>query len=406
MDSLIKVIAGALDIVEIELLGASTNHCKRIAVLCAKMGKFLGKTPDEITALVVCAMLHDNALTEYILYERLGKTNNPEIKKHCEFGQRNVDTLHLNTNVKNFIFYHHERADGKGPFGIKEGEGPLEAELISIADSLDLSFHFQLLEQEKLSFVRRYITDNIGKLFSQTAANAMLEILDWPTVLSLRNDTINETAATTIDPWVVNIETDTMFGLACFMAKIIDCKSVFTSVHSTQIANKAWFMSGYYKYDHTERAKLYLAAALHDIGKLAIPTAILEKPGKLNDEEFTIIKEHVRLTYEWLKDVEGFSYICAWASDHHEILTGGGYPFGKKADELDFNSRLLACIDIYQAVSETRPYHKARDHSSTMKILYGIANRGEIDAGIVKDIDIALAPYDGINLPPPEKCSN
>jgi len=404
MDSLITTIATMLDIVESELLGASTNHGKRIAVLCAKMGKLLGKTSEEITALVTCALLHDNALTEYILAERTGKNrqHDPAMKKHSVYGQRNVDVLHLKTSVKDVILYHHERADGKGPFGIRSGEGPLDAELLAIADAIDVAYHLQRMSPEKLPAIQDTITKNIGKHYSKTAAELMLEVLDQSTLFSLKDDAIHETAATVFIPWVVEIEAETIFGLACFMSKIIDCKSVFTQQHSSQIANKAWFMSGYYKYSHAERVKLYLAAALHDIGKLATPTAILEKPRKLTDAEFSIMKEHVRITWELLKDIEGFHDISIWAAAHHEKLDGSGYPHERNAGELDFNSRLMACIDIYQAVSEERPYHPKRNHKDTMRLLHVIANSGKIDGDIVKDIDIALAPYDGQCLPSPE----
>ncbi|MDR0321932.1 MAG: HD domain-containing protein [Treponema sp.] len=402
MDSLIKAIVTALDIVEGDLLGASTNHGKRIAVLCAKMGERLGKSPDEITSLAVCALLHDNALTEYIMSERIGGFHDPAMKKHCEYGQRNVDTLQLKTGVKDFILYHHECADGSGPFGIKEGEGPLEAELITIADSLDVSCHLQGLEPEDLPDIHRVIAKRTGRLYSTAASKAMLEILDLPMLCSLKDDVIVETAKTAIPSWIVNADEKICFNLAGFISRIIDYKSVFTCRHSTQIANKAWFMGEYYKYEAEERTKLYLAAALHDIGKLATPLAILEKPDKLSNTEFLIIKEHSRLTWELLKEIEGFETICTWASSHHEKLDGSGYPFGKKADELDFNSRLLTCIDIYQAVSEDRPYHPGRNHRDTMEILCEMANNGKVDSVIVTDMDIALAPYDGGDLPSPQ----
>jgi len=401
LDSLIKSIAAALDCVEQELLGASTNHGKRIAVLCAKMGKVLGKNPEEIMSFALCALLHDNALTEYILAQRTGAHYDPVMKKHCEYGQRNVDTLGFKTNVKDFILYHHERADGKGPFGIQEGEGPLDAELIAVADSIDVAHHLQRLEQGELTFVRNIIAQEIGKKYSKAAANTMLEILDWPMILSLKDDVIHETVEAAFIPWVVDVEAHTLFNLAGFITKIIDYKSIFTRKHSTQIAIKAWFMGGYYKYDKTKQIKFYIAAAFHDIGKLKTPTNILEKPGKLNDEEYLIIKEHVRETYELLKDIDGFQSICDWASNHHEKLNGGGYPFGKNADELDFNSRLIACIDVYQAVSEERPYHPARNHEDTMQILFKMAEAGELDKNIVNDIYIALAPFDGKDIPQP-----
>ena len=402
MDSLIKTIATALDIVENELLGASTNHGKRIAVLCAKMGKLLGKNTDEITALAICALLHDNALTEYIMAERMGGHHDPAMKKHCEYGQRNVDTLHLKISVKDFILYHHERADGAGPFGVRAGEGPLDAELIAIADSIDVEHQLQRLKPEDLSAIRQIITEETGKRYSKTAAEAMLEILDWPAILSLKDYVISDTAKAVLPPWIVDVEADTIFGLAGFVSKIIDYKSVFTRQHTTQIANKAWLMGKYYNYDPTERTELYLAAAFHDIGKLYVPTAILEKPDKLTDGEFSIIKEHVYLTWELLKGIEGFQPIGIWAADHHEKLDGSGYPFGKKADELDFNSRLITCLDIYQAVSEDRPYHPGRNHESTIQILNNIAAEGKIDENITKDMDAVLAAFDGKDVPPPE----
>jgi len=401
IDSLIKSIATALDIVEGDLLGASTNHGKRIAVLCAKMGKVLGKNPEEIIALAICALLHDNALTEYILSERTDKKHDPAMKKHCEFGQRNVDALHFKTNVKNFILYHHEMANGKGPFGIREGEGPLEAELIAIADSIDAAHHLQRLELEKLPTIRNIVVKETGKRYSKIAAETMLEILDSPTILSLKDNVIKQTASDALFPWTVDIQTETIFGLAGFIARIIDYKSAFTKEHSTQIANKTWFMGKYYKYEPQKLAELYLAAALHDLGKLAVPSDILEKSGKLSDGEFEIIKKHVRTTWELLSDIEGFETICKWASNHHEKLDGSGYPFGKKASELDFNSRLLACLDLYQAISEERPYHPRRSHGDTMRIIYEMASMGKIDGDITKDIDIALAPYDCKDLPSP-----
>ena len=399
MDSLIKAIAAALDIVEHELIGASSNHGKRIAVLCAKMGKALGKTPEEITALTTCALLHDNALTEYLFLERTSGQHDPAMKNHCEFGQRNVDALHFNTNVKDFIRYHHERADGKGPFGIREGEGPLEAELIALADSIDVANHLQRVEPEKLTSIRDSIANEAGKRYGKAAAQAMLEVLDQPTLLSLKDDAIHESFAESFLPWNVEIGADVIFGLASFMSKVIDYKSVFTQRHTTQIANKAWFMGEFYKYSHIEKTELYLAAALHDLGKLQTPTDILEKPGKLTSEEFSIIKDHARGTWDLLKDIDGFELISVWAASHHEKLNGSGYPVGKKAEELDFNSRLMACIDIYQAVSEDRPYHPGRDHESTMQILNKMASNGEVDASIAKDMDEAFAPYNGGDVP-------
>jgi HD-GYP domain-containing protein (c-di-GMP phosphodiesterase class II) len=401
MDQLIKSIATALDIVEGELLGASTHHGKRVATLSAAMGRYLGMDEKALRGLTICALLHDNALTEYIFSERQGGMHDPAMKLHCEYGQNNVNTLNLDTDIAGFVLYHHERANGKGPFGKKAGEYPMGAGIIGIADSVDVANHLQRIRPDQLAQVKESIVGNIGISYTDRVADAMLNVLDQEMLLSLRDDRIIATGEKSIPSWTVDMEERVILNLVGFIARIIDYKSVFTRRHSTQIANKAWLMGGYYHYDSAQRAELYLAAALHDIGKLATPVTILEKPGKLTEEEFDIIKDHVRVTYDLLKDISGFERICDWASNHHEKLDGTGYPFGKKAADLDFNSRLLACIDIYQAVSEERPYHPGRDHGDTMLILYEMVSRGFVDPQAVRDLDQVLAEYSGKDVPPP-----
>jgi HD-GYP domain-containing protein (c-di-GMP phosphodiesterase class II) len=393
MDKLIKAIATALDIVEGELLGASTNHGKRIASLSAAMGRYLGLSEEELLSLTSCALLHDNALTEYILAEHQGQQHDPTMRLHCEYGQNNVNALNFPTNIRNIVLYHHEWANGQGPFGKKQGEFPLGAELISIADSLDVSLHLQRVTPEELPEIRETITGNIGKHYTDRAADAMLGILNDAMLLSLKDENIARTADKFIPVWTVDMEDKVILNLSQFIGHIIDYKSEFTRNHSMQIAARAWFMSGYYGYDRARRAELYLAAALHDIGKLATPTDILEKAGVLDEAEFRVIKHHVYDTYQLLKDIDGFEEICDWASNHHEKLDGSGYPFGKNISQLDFNSRLMACLDIYQAVSEPRPYHGKRSHADTMEILNDMAKKGYIDAEITRDLDKTLADY-------------
>ena len=127
MDELVKAVAVALDIVECELLGASANHGKRIATLCSMMGRAAGMNEDEQRTLTTCALFHDNALTEYILSERTGDESGKDFKLHCTYGQRNIERLPFTSDVKGIVLYHHEHADGSGPFGKRDGEFPLGA---------------------------------------------------------------------------------------------------------------------------------------------------------------------------------------------------------------------------------------------------------------------------------------
>ncbi|MCL2222564.1 MAG: HD domain-containing protein [Oscillospiraceae bacterium] len=401
MDELIGAIANSLDIVEGEIVGASVNHGKRIAALCALMGKKLGMHEDELKALTVCALFHDCALTEYILYLNADYAVE-SLRPHCEAGQQNIEMLPFDTDVSGIILYHHEQADGGGPFGKKEGEYPLSAELIAITDLLDIKHHLDKLPTENLPLLIEEIEHRTEKCFTKTAAQALISVLDEQTLISLRNENIDETAEKLIPKWEVDIEGEAMMNLAKLVTKIIDYKSPFTKNHTHQIANRAWLMGEYYGYDHLMKSKIFLAASLHDLGKLAIPNKILDKPGKLTDSEFETIKGHVKGTYDLLSNITNFEEICKWASSHHEKLDGTGYWSGRKANELDFIDRLLACTDIYQAVSEERPYHSARSHKETMGIMYSMAEKGFIDSGIVEDFDIAMAPYSLKKVPDPK----
>jgi HD-GYP domain-containing protein (c-di-GMP phosphodiesterase class II) len=356
-----------------------------------------------VRGLTTCALFHDNALTEYIFSERQDGIHDPAMKLHCEIGQNNVDTLKVHADIHSFVLYHHERADGAGPFKKKAGQFPMGAEIIHIADSIDVANHLQRFPEARLPEIREYIAENIGLDYTARAADAMLNVLDEEMLFSLRDDHILETAERFMPPWTVDIEEEVILNLAGFISRIIDYKSVFTRRHSTQIANKAWLMGAYYGYDPTLRTQVYMAASFHDIGKIATPVMILEKPGRLTAEEFRIIQDHARMTYELLKDIDGFEQICDWASNHHEKLDGTGYAFNKKAEELDFNSRLIACLDVYQAVSEDRPYHPPRDHAATMEILYRMGDQGSLDSAIIKDLDEVLAEYSGQDIPPPIK---
>jgi HD-GYP domain-containing protein (c-di-GMP phosphodiesterase class II) len=402
MDQLSLVISRALDIIEKEKFGASRNHSMRVAVLCSAMGRRMGFDEDSLSALTTCALFHDNALTEYMLSEREGEGRVDNLRRHCEYGQRNVEWLPFKKDVSGFILYHHEQEDGSGPFGKKAGEYPFEAAFIAAADQADVKNHLQRVPPEGLPELRQKIREQLGAGVSPKAAEALLEVLDREMLEALREDAIYSTVEKAIPLWIADIRDPPIIRIAGMIARVIDYKSVYTTKHSMQIANKSWLMADYYGYDETQKAQLYLAAALHDIGKIATPVEILEKPDKLTDEEFTIIKQHVQYTSDWLGGISGFADICRWASNHHEKLSGGGYPRRKKAGELDFNSRLLACMDIYQAVCEERPYHPARSHADTMEILRATAQRGEIDAAIVKDIGEVLAEYSLRDVPPPE----
>ena len=172
---------------------------------------------------------------------------------------------------------------------------------------------------------------------------------------------------------------------------MIHAQSEFTQRHSSGLSEKLEMMAGFYKLDPELTLKLSIATDLHDLGKLVINSSILDKPGKLTVEEFEEIKKHPMITRLCLQKINGFEDITGWASNHHEKLDGSGYPQGLKACDLDFNSRMIACLDVYQALREERPYRIELDHQGAMKILNNMAETGLLDHRIADDIDTVFS---------------
>ena len=99
------------------------------------------------------------------------------------------------------------------------------------------------------------------------------------------------------------------------------------------------------------------------------------------------MKHHAAYTYYILSEIEDFEELRDWAAFHHERLDGTGYPFRKTASELNTQERMMACVDIYQALTESRPYKPGMPHEKACAILREMAGKGWLDAGITEQVD-------------------
>lgn len=386
-NQLLAVLSEALDCVEKEVFGVTDHHAKRVAHLCVRMGKESGLSKAEISDLAIAALLHDNALNEYKTdYEYGALKPNVTGKAHCLAGEANIKLIPGCEHLRDYILYHHECANGSGPFGKTEKETPLGAQLIHIADEIDLMFSLGDFCISDSGKIITYVKEQENLLFSKEASDLFLTCLTADTLKELSNQNI-ETLLLDIDDMEIGVEK----SIAELFAQIIDYKSPFTKDHSVGIAEKAARMAKHLGYDKEQAAILYMAGALHDIGKLFVNKDVLEKPGKLNDEEYSHIQSHAYETYRLLSKVTGFASIRDIASFHHEKLNGKGYPFGKCANELSKEMRLLACLDIYQALTEDRPYKSGMPHAKAISILRELAEKEELDAGLVEAIHQVFA---------------
>jgi HD-GYP domain-containing protein (c-di-GMP phosphodiesterase class II) len=396
LNQFLRSIANALDTIEVNIFGIATNHSKRIAYISLKIAHELQLTNEELFDLASLAIMHDNGASLKVLQDKLSGSTKEKLnilesrKVHCEIGEDNLKNFPFLTNPKNVILYHHEKVDGSGFFGLSQDEIPIFAQIIALADALDLTFDLE--DTSNKDKIIAYVGEHRNTFFSPLLSDVFVRIADHPEFWeSLRSENIDESLQTIIPVFSDELSYLDIRNITKTFSKIIDAQSEFTHKHSSGLSAKLEKMAEYYGMDPITTLKLSIATDLHDLGKLVIGNGILDKPGKLSQEEFEVVKKHPQITKVCLQEIQGFEDITRWASNHHEKLDGSGYPAGLTAKELDFNSRLLACLDIYQALRESRPYRNSMDHSEAMKIMMQMVDEGQLERKIVDDINTVFS---------------
>lgn len=175
------------------------------------------------------------------------------------------------------------------------------------------------------------------------------------------------------------------------ISRIVDKHSSFTRTHSTSVAHVAARLAELYGYDRDMQEKICIAGYLHDIGKLFTPLSILEKNGKLESDEYAMMKQHSYKTLVMLNPIPELGNIVHWAANHHERLDGSGYPFRLAAASLDMPSRILAVADVFTAMTENRPYREGMQSDKALTILREEAAKNKLDLEIVTLLDHNIA---------------
>ena len=395
----------ALDAIEHELSGATAEHGKRVAWLSMKMAEGMGLSEEQLVDFIGCAVLHDNAVIEYLQEEKKRQivsagsrdgddTGISYLAGHAIIGERNAALLPFRTGVKNVILWHHENADGSGALGLRQDQTDFRSEFIHVADAVDILYDLKNAEPAGFEEIRKFVAGEAGHLFSDRAA-AQFQKIAFEDILDLQAKGPEALLKERLPAIWHDYSDEEIKAIAEFFAKIVDYKSPFTTAHSLGVAGKAKTMAEYYGWDADKTIRYYLAGAMHDIGKVVIGNEILEKPGKLNQWEYSVMKDHARASLQILGDIEGFEDITEWAANHHEKLDGSGYSRGLDASQLSFEERLMACIDIYQALTEDRPYKSGMSHAKTIAIMNSMVEEGKIDGAITMDIDTVFGNRNG-----------
>ena len=152
-------------------------------------------------------------------------------------------------------------------------------------------------------------------------------------------------------------------------AKVIDMKDTYTNGHSTRVAKYTAMFARELGYDEETIEKYYYIALLHDIGKVGVPSAVLNKPGKLTDEEFELIKSHAAMGYGALRGISIMPELALGAGSHHERPDGKGYPNHLKGNEIPRAAQIIAVADCFDAMYSNRPYRKRMNFDKAVSII-------------------------------------
>jgi len=140
---------------------------------------------------------------------------------------------------------------------------------------------------------------------------------------------------------------------------VLRSRDSYTAAHQQHVAVISVEIAKQLGFSHDRLKWLYIAALLHDVGKVSVPSEILSKPTKLNHFEMELVKMHAETGYQILKDIPFPMKIAEIIRQHHERLDGSGYPYGLKGDEILLEARILAVADVLDAITNHRPYRPA-----------------------------------------------
>ncbi len=375
---------------------AVVSHHYRVSYIAWAIASELGLTSDEKNDLLLAGALHDcGALS---MKERIDalqfEAENPQL--HAEQGYLLLSAFHPLQRAAALVRFHHNKWEwGKGAYDATEQPVPIGSHILHLADraAVLVKGRSDVLDQAKT--VQRQIREGSEKLFVPRFVDAFMEMSGrehfW---FDLVSPSLGSILARTAQSGSMELGQEELLGLADTLRRIIDYRSPYTATHSMGVAVVAEKLANTAKLSPDQCLLMKVAGQIHDLGKLAVPRELLEKPDKLTTKERQIVCRHPYLTYRTLEAVKGMDEIRSWASFHHERLDGNGYPFHIKAKELSPGSRIMAVADVFTAITEDRPYRPGMHRRECTQTLEEMVKSNALDGDIVSTL---MLDFDGFN---------
>ena len=375
------------------------DHHKLVAYIAAELGEEYGMSNNEIKDLIITGLLHDSGALS--LQERLDtlRFEGEVPHRHSEKGYRLLRDFQPLAKVARIIRYHHVPWQNAEQISAQlEEKIPVESHVIHLADrvSVLLDRDKQYIDSQERKKIKQKILQQKGKTFAPELVEAFESLADkeyfWLdlTYPALGERLLSKKIAGSMT--VLSMDESKTFSMA--MQRLIDFRSSFTATHSSGVSTTALELAKLTGFSKLECDMMEIAGHFHDLGKLAVPNEILNKPGKLTDEEFSIIRYHTYYTYRSLERIPQLETINLWAALHHERLDGQGYPFQYSNSDLPLGSKVMAVADVFTALTEDRPYREGMPKEKVSNILKEMSETNKLDSALV---ELLLSNYEHIN---------
>lgn len=336
--------------------------------------KLIGPEPEDFGAFLgdSVGVDADSAVREQALghlAENASEIMTEIMAIRCSRGADIARRLRLSEDVAQAIAHLDEHWDGTGlPLGIAGTKIHLGGRIALLAQVADV-FYTARGKEAALAEVRNrsgsWLDPELCTLFEKLAAASGF----WEE-LAL-DDLPEQLRALEPDAQYVTVDADYLDDICFAFGHVIDAKSPDTAGHSARVGMITDKIAEKLGMSSASRRLLRRAAILHDVGKLGVSSAILEKPGKLDAEEWESMRAHAALTTNILGQIGVMSEMAMIAGSHHERLDGKGYPLGLNESSISLESRIITIADIYDALTADRPYRSAMSSEKAMEILHG-----------------------------------
>lgn len=370
-----------------------SEHHLRVAYAASCVAEALGLNGSQVQDVLVAGALHDLAavcspawtglLDEALTQDLLSRTQaSDEVHRHGLQGYLMLRDCAPFVQAAHAIRFHHVDWDAGRGSELAGMPVPLSSHILRLADRVAVLPDDSANVLEQVADMRAAVAAGRSFLFHPDVADAFDATSQkesfWLDLTSRHKEQILRRR---FGSATVPLDLDGLRALSRIFGKIIDYRSSFTATHSSGVAAISEDLAARLGLESLQRGLIGVAGYLHDIGKLAVPPALLDKPGKLTAQEMFIIKQHPYYTHQILSAVPGLEQVNVWASLHHERLDGTGYPF--RARDIPLGARIIAVADVFTAITEDRPYRRGMGRTDCLAILDKQVCDGALDGDIV-----------------------